>query len=53
MNRSFYEKKPFFLWEKAVLSMGKSRSFFWDNSVGIFTCLILLDGSGQQFVKSA
>ena len=25
-SRSFYENNPFFLWEKAVLSMGKSRS---------------------------
>ena len=23
------EKKPFFLLEKAVLSLGKSRSFYW------------------------
>ena len=27
INRSFSGKKPFFLWEKAVLSLGKSRSF--------------------------
>ena len=40
LNRSFYENKPFFLPEKAVLSMRESRSLSGPLLVGNLACLI-------------